>query len=191
MDKLCETCGSSFSVRAYRATTARFCSRKCKGVGLGAPQFKAMTTKPWNRGNTFRAGKRPTNAYSPGNVPWNKDLKGIHLSPDSEFTAGHAHPSDPVGTVRIRMHRGVPRAWVKVAMPRTWRMRAVVVYEMYHGSNTPAGMVVHHIDRDTLNDVMDNLQLLTKAEHINVHRDELSAVKALRRMPVATEQPDT
>lgn len=188
MKKMCEICGNTFKISPYRAATARFCSRACKGKGIGAPHFKTMTTKPWNIGNTFRAGKKPTNAFHAGHVPWNKNLKGIHLSPSSEFVAGRAQPSDPIGTVRLRTHRCVVRAWVKIAMPSTWQLRAVVNFESHHGIKVPAGRVIHHIDRVTTNDHVDNLLMVTKSEHASIHRAELIAARALHRKHAAAAQ---
>jgi hypothetical protein len=59
------------------------------------------------------------------------------------------------------------RAWVKVSRTR-WRPRALVVYELHYGP-VPAGCVVHHVDRDSLNDAPENLVALTRAEHAAEH----------------------
>jgi hypothetical protein len=74
----------------------------------------------------------------------------------------------PVGTVRERRDpAGTLRAYVKVSHHR-WRPRAVVVYELHHGP-IPPGCVVHHRDRDSLNDDPDNLVALTRAAHAAEH----------------------
>jgi hypothetical protein len=78
----------------------------------------------------------------------------------------------PIGTVRIRTRHkrsGEQRAWVKVAEPNEWKLRAQVVWEEHHGP-IPRGMVVHHRDENKLNDAIENLQLLTKAKHLDEHR---------------------
>ena len=38
--------------------------------------------------------------------------------------------------------------------------------------------IVHHKDGNKLNNSIDNLELLTRAEHINLHRIELIAAKS-------------
>jgi hypothetical protein len=85
----------------------------------------------------------------------------------------------PVGAVTIRTRHkrgGDRRAWVKVAEPNVWRPRAVVVWETTNGP-VPAGMIVHHEDRDTLNDDVSNLALTSRADHLREHRPEFEAAR--------------
>lgn len=161
--KNCATCGGAFNVQPCVKNRARFCSRAC----LGRARAEKM------RGNTFRAGHRPANAFERGHEPWNRDMKGIHLSPATEFTKGIAPANKAaVGTERVREDRdGDRRAWVKVAEPNVWRPRAVVAWEAAHGP-VPRGMIVHHENRDTLDDRVENLRLVSRAEHLVEHRPE-------------------
>lgn len=121
--------------------------------------------------------------FRKGGIPWSKlHAKGMHLSPASEFKPG-MRPANwrPIGTVKIRTHKGdLPRAWVKVANPNIWRLRAVVVWEATHGP-LPAGRVVHHRDRDQLNDAPENLQALTRSAHNQEHSAELTASRRRAR----------
>lgn len=85
-----------------------------------------------------------------------------------------AENSLPVGSVRIRKRHGrggVERAWVKVAEPDVWKLRAQLVWEQANGP-LPRGRVIHHKDEDTLNDALSNLEMLTKAAHLDEHRAE-------------------
>lgn len=175
VDLTCETCGAAFSVRPYRATSARFCSGSCRGKWVATlPHVKARSRAPRldMRGNTFRRGLRPANAFPKGHRPWNADLKGIHLSPESEFKPG-PRAAAPVGTERLRRDKhGGHRMWVKIAQPNEWRLRAVKVWEDANGP-LPRGHVVHHVDHDKLNDVLTNLEGLTRAEHAAAHREDI------------------
>jgi len=175
LEKTCEICGSLFSVRPYRAATARFCSGHCRGVFVGTlPHIKNPGHRPWLIGNKFAAGHRNATTFKPGDRPWNADMKGIHLSPESEFKPGRQVIRLPIGTVRTRQRKrdNRPRAYIKVAEPNSWRLRAQMVWEAHHGP-MKRGMVIHHHDRDTLNDDIANLRCMTKAEHITEHQQEL------------------
>jgi hypothetical protein len=80
----------------------------------------------------------------------------------------------PVGTVQIRTRHkrgGEQRAWIKIAEPNVWVLRAQHVWKACYGP-IPPGMGVHHKDRDKLNDCPENLELMSKADHIAEHRHE-------------------
>lgn len=117
-------------------------------------------------------------------MPWSKTHgKGQHLSPQTEFKPGHRGTRTlPVGSVTVRTHKDdSPRAWVKIAEPNVWKLRAVVVWEVTHGP-LPEGHLVHHRDRDSMNDDPTNLQAMTRPQHLEEHRDEHLAIKQSRRV---------
>lgn len=172
--KICEKCGTPYHIKRYRENTARFCSRHCKAVWIYENRLRAIFSDSKHKiGNKHRQGLRPTNAFPKGHAPWNQNVKGIHLSPSSEFVSGHKRTCPaPLGTEEIRTHRGVKRYWIKIAEPNKWMMRAVLIYEAHFGP-LPEGSLVHHKDRKSLNDSPENLQDMTRAEHIREHRNDL------------------
>src|SRR5262245_34587130 len=99
-------------------------------------------------------------------------------NPKGQFVEGNDNGKRvPVGTVPIRTRHkrsGERRAWIKVAEPNRWRLRAQVVWEQHFGP-IPIGMGIHHKDRNRLNDDISNLELVSKGEHINEHRPEFEA----------------
>lgn len=104
---------------------------------------------------------------------------GERRSVTTEFQLGQsAHNRLPVGTVTIRReaNTGLNRAWVKVAEPNVWQKRAVVVWEAENGP-LPSGMVIHHKDRNSLNDDITNLVALTRKEHVAEHRHEIEVAR--------------
>jgi hypothetical protein len=107
---------------------------------------------------------------------------GERCAPASEFGARPPHNKLPVGSVRIRnrpKRSDGPRTWVKVAEPNVWRLRAIVNWEAVHGP-VPAGLVVHHVSRDTLDDRVENLEAIDRATHLREHRPEFEAKRAAR-----------
>ena len=120
-----------------------------------------------------------TTQFQKGDEPWNKGLKGIHLSPKSEFKKGcDSNRRVDVGTVTIRHRKREknPRAWIKVAEPSSWVPLARYVYEAEHGP-LDKGLVIHHIDRNPLNDSLENLVAMTRREHALEHEHDLRRAK--------------
>jgi len=109
--------------------------------------------------------------FKKGNIPWNKNKKGIHLSIKSEFKKGQIGINHKdVGSITKRKDKnGVIRAWIKILEPNKW-------IELYRYNWIKAGrlftknQVIHHIDFNSENDDIANLVSLSRAEHINVHR---------------------
>lgn len=153
---ICETCKAEFKRDRTGDRPIRFCSQPCYHA--------------WRAETGIKSGQ-----FKSGQTPWNKGIKGLRLSPETEFKKGQKSLKKlPVGSVTIR-HRARdkgPRAWVKVGEPDIWRERAKIVWEEQNGP-IPDRMVIHHKDRDSLNDEPSNLEALTRAEHIREHRHEL------------------
>lgn len=160
---VCEQCGAPFVRDRSGARPIRFCCGQCY------QDFRAATG--YNKASTFTRGTEP----------WNKGVKGLHLSPATEFKKGRVSLRHlPVGSIRVREDKnGKQRSHIKVAEPNKWELLAVVVYERAHGP-VPAGMVVHHRDRDSLNDDINNLQAMTRAAHLSEHRAEIRLPRAER-----------
>lgn len=57
-----------------------------------------------------------------------------------------------------------------------WILRAVYVWQSARGK-VPDGFVLHHIDKNSLNDALDNLCVLTRAAHKNIHIQQLEEGK--------------
>lgn len=93
---------------------------------------------------------------------------------NGQFVPGPAYNKLPVGTIRIRTRHkrgGEQRAYIKVAEPNVWILNARHVWEQHYGP-IPAGYGIHHCDLDKLNDAIENLELVSKSEHLDRHRPE-------------------
>lgn len=81
LTKNCIVCGKEYAKPYYTGlpewNRRKYCSLNCINVGRIA----------WNKGKpkVIGAGRD----FVKGHYTWNKDLKGIHLSPQSEFKKGH------------------------------------------------------------------------------------------------------
>lgn len=174
---VCETCGTGYWVPPYRRERTRYCCASCRGSAIAAKHLN-NGPKPWAAANLDGHRHKSSSKFKSGHTPWNKGLKGIHLSPETEFKAGcESRQKLPMGSVTIRTDgNGKPRAWLKTN--DGWRPRAQVVYEAKHGA-IPVGKVVHHVDGDTLNDRADNLVALTPSQHIYEHLEDLLGARDL------------
>ena len=100
--------------------------------------------------------------------------KGQHLSPTTEFKKGLIPENKlPIGSLTKRIHKGDhPRFWRKVAEPNVWIPNSVFVW-VERGGSVPKGFTLHHIDKNTLNDLLENLSLMTREAHRNIHHVDL------------------
>lgn len=72
--KACEICGGEFTVKPYRALTARFCSQACGG------KWHMENRKMPNDhkiGNSYRKGLSPTNAFTSEQVSGENNPKWV------------------------------------------------------------------------------------------------------------------
>ncbi len=133
------------------------------------------------KGNKFAKGNKPNKtAFKKGDIPWNKNLKGIHLSPQSEFKKGQDGMNYvPVGTISIRIDKNdKQRRWIKVKEHNIWIEYATFVW-IQNGNKIPKGYLIHHKDDDTLNDNIENLAIVDRVEHMNIHRDKLHKARGI------------
>lgn len=97
-----------------------------------------------------------------GLIPWNKGKKGLNIGGQAtQFKKGHIPKTyRPVGSERISVDGYVE---VKVADPKTWRMKHVVIWEAAHGL-VPKGHVVIFADGNKQNVSLENLLLISRRE---------------------------
>lgn len=145
--------------------------------------------------------KRPGVGFKKGHIPWNKELKGIHLSPSSELKKGQFiphvnpnckcfrctgvivnrvikygkdHPSwkggeyiNDSGYV-LKLHRNHPS---NVRKPYLREHRLIL--EAHLGRILTKDEIVHHINGNKTDNRLENLMIVTRSEHIKMHRDQL------------------
>jgi len=110
--------------------------------------------------------------FAPGRATWNKGMKGLHLSPASEFKKGSVPANcKRLGTVTMRKDRAGPIRFIAVAgqtpQRHKWIPYAIYLWEKENGP-VPAGFLVRHMDGDRLNDDLSNLKIVDRREHIAV-----------------------
>ena len=103
--------------------------------------------------------KRSATEFKPGQEPFNKL---------------------PVGSKTKRIDKNDKvRTWIKISEPNVWILLSIHVWESVHGP-VPTGYVVHHAGGNPLNDVIENLELVSRSEHIRIHFNELRSRRPSR-----------
>jgi hypothetical protein len=115
----------------------------------------------------------PKNKFEKGHNVWNKGLKGIHLSPKTEFKKGQfkgsEHPSWKGGE-QINKNDCVylyTDTNKRVRRPRK-------VYEDAYGE-VPKGWILYHIDKNMHNDSLDNLIAIPRAVLVMLNANRINA----------------
>ena len=111
-----------------------------------------------------------TGHFAAGKGPWNTGMKGLIQGGNSEvtrFKRGHTPLNHrPVGSERVNVDGYIE---IKVAEPRTWRLKQRVVWERERGP-IPPSHVIWFIDNDPLNCDIANLMVVTRAHHAVVNK---------------------
>lgn len=84
--KHCKTCK-----KYYEGRGKIYCSNSCckKDPEYQIKKGKSLLGKPaWNKNRHIQTNDALKKWFENGGTPWNKGLKGIHLSPQSEFKKG-------------------------------------------------------------------------------------------------------
>lgn len=170
-NRKCEVCGNEFYAHRFRINEgmAMFCSRKCMYVGR-----KKV-------------------------IPWNKGIKGLHLSPKTEWKKGQT----PIGSVLFKkgqvswnkgkklpsgenspswkggrtLHQG--KYWLvsKPNHPNADRLGYVrehrLVMEEQIGRILNTNELIHHINGNTTDNRIENLQIISRSEHMKKHLGDI------------------
>ena len=108
--------------------------------------------------------------FTKGHTPFYKGRKGIRLSPATEFKPGRMpHNHLPVGTELIK---GDGYTWVKIADPKTWRQKHLLIWEEAYGP-VPEGHVIIFTNGDRQDVRLDNLTLVTRSQLVRLNQNKL------------------
>lgn len=117
--------------------------------------------------------KNNNTTFKKGHISWNKGLKGIHLSPDTEFKkgqfTGENHPSWKGGeqickSDCVYLYDGVNK---RIRRPKK-------IYEDKHGA-IPKGWILYHLDQNKHNDDIDNLIAIPRAILVKINANRINA----------------
>ncbi len=130
------------------------------GMSVGYGSIKNLCArKKWVSGITGHMKK--------GGTPWNKGVKGYMGANATSFKKGQkVHNHKPVGSERICNKDGY--VLVKVAEPKKWKGKHIVVWESVNGK-MPKGHCIRFLDNDQTNCDISNLVCISRAVHARVN----------------------
>jgi len=122
--------------------------------------------------------------FKKGHKPWNTGTKGSTSRNKTSFKKGMTPNNKvPIGTITQRTNKrgnNDTRNFIKIAEPSKWEPLAKYRWEKQNG-NIPKGMIIHHKNRNKMDDTIQNLQLMTRKEHLKEHRSEIYRKKAVKQ----------
>ena len=113
-----------------------------------------------------------TGYFEKGHIPFNKGIKGKCAAGCEKtwFKKGHTPVNHkPVGSERISKDGYIE---IKVAEPNKWMLKHRFVWEKENGP-LPKGMIIRFLDDNKLNCNIENMVLVSRAEHIEITRHNL------------------
>lgn len=137
--------------------------KKAKELGLKKSEaFYASAQSGLLRGDVGACTR-----FQPGQKPWTTGMKGVRMSPGSEFKKGSVPANkQEIGALRINTLGEID---IKVGPGgREWLSLRRYVWEMAHGP-IPPGMCVVPDNGDGHDTRIENLLLVTRAENIQIN----------------------
>lgn len=102
-------------------------------------------------------------------IPWNKGLKGIHLSPKSEFKKGERTGADGTNYNFGLSYYKREKRWFIVCRDGKKVNFARAMIEGYTKTTLTKNEIVHHKNHRPTDDRLENLEVLTRARHMEIH----------------------
>lgn len=187
----CQWCGKDFTHRKDHPN--KYCSRKCAGYSRRHQVLCEFCGRRVKKSRNKYCGKlcvkrakaqksRITLLCDECGVLFSRHRCHIHKINNfcsnecyRIWQIGRSHPkSEPIGTKKIRKDSsGRERWWIKIALPNIWRQNARQRWVRYNGV-IKEGHIIHHRNRDTKNDSLDNLACMSRSDHLRIHRKEIT-----------------
>ncbi len=178
--KECLVCSTVFYAHRYKIKegNAKFCSRVCgiKGRRRVVPWNKDLKGIHLSPGSEFKKGVIPKNAviFKKGHETWNKGKKLPELSEENHPGWKGGKYINDSGYI-LKLHKNHPSGLKKPYL-REHRL----VLEAHLGRTLNKDEIVHHLNGDKTDNRVENLQIVTRSEHIRIHRQELYEARWLR-----------
>ena len=125
--------------------------------------------------------KRDKNgSFSKGSVSWNKGSKGLHHSPNTEFKKGHLPANTKYnGCLSLRKKETGEQYYYTRISQGNWELYNRYLWKQEYGS-IPKGMLIIFKDKNTLNCVIENLEMISRVENLMRNRNRKKMAETLK-----------
>ncbi len=167
-DVQCRICSGFFYVQKSRVD-AKFCSKNCKSESQKG-------NIPWNKGLTKHDDERIMSVSNKAReqlkreyVDGTRDKHTIALAANETLRARtRKRLVDGVSNTKIDK-----RGYRKIYLPeRGWVLEHRYIWEKQNGRRIPTGFHIHHKNGDSLDNRIENLELISASEHSKLHARE-------------------
>lgn len=110
-----------------------------------------------------------------GSIPWNKGTKGLMKPNKTSFKKGQ-RPQNYQGGLSFFTR---DNRWVIFCRDRSLMHYARAVMECVLSRKLESSEIVHHINEDSTDDRPENLEVVTRSVHINIHRKKLEKARGI------------
>jgi hypothetical protein len=151
----CIECKKSFETTPYKATFKQYCSHKCH---INSRKGKSRSPEICNKISLGRKGIKFSEQH----------IKNLSISHKGK--CGTQHPKWKGGSINIGGYIYLNR--MNCNSRKTSEMyikRARYVMEQHIGRCLNSNEIIHHINKNTLDDRIENLAVLSRSEHAKIH----------------------
>ena len=155
--RICPICNSEFQ---YRNKTEIYCSNKCSGISKRGDVINTQCAFCGKEMN-----KRKWELNGSVNNFCNKECYYEYIRENPK--TGEYHPNWNGGVYMQDGYKSLKQE------DGSYKFEHRIVMEEYLGRELSSDEIIHHIDGNRSNNDISNLQLLSRTEHIEIHREDL------------------